>query len=118
MIISLASINSEMKLSLYFQITLQPVQVKGEVDCCKTVRFDSTGPLAESAYAFMIGTYEYVADDEGGVTSSMGVRGIYRCTDCPYELQLYYNPPGGAFSVSMFHNLAMRCAHLVMQVVQ
>ena len=55
----------------------------------------------------MIGTYEYVADDEGGVTSSMGVRGIYRCTDCSYDLQLYYNPPGGAFSVSIFHNLAV-----------
>merc|ERR1711879_629219 len=79
-------------------ITFQPGQVNGEVDCCKTVRFDSTGPLAQSAYAFMIGTYEYVADDEGGVTSSMGVRGIYRCTDCSYDLKLYYNPPGGAFS--------------------
>ena len=55
----------------------------------------------------MIGTYEYVADDEGGVTSSMGVRGIYRCTDCSYDLKLYYNPPGGAFSVSIFHNLAI-----------
>ena len=80
------------------------------------LRFDSTGPLAESAYAFMIGTYEYVADDEGGVNSnSMGVRGIYRCTDCSYDLQLYYNPPGGAFSVSIFHNLAMWCANLVME---
>ena len=111
MIISLASINSEMKSS-NFQITFQPGQVNGEVDCCKTVRFDSTGPLAESMYAFMIGTYEYVADDAGGVT---GVRGIYRCTDCSYELELYYNPPGNAFAVSIFHNSAMRCAHLVMQ---
>merc|ERR1712165_355682 len=75
-------------------ITFQPGQVSGEVDCCKTVRFDSTGPLAESMYAFMIGTYEYVADDAGGNT---GVRGIYRCTDCSYELELYYNPPGNAF---------------------
>ena len=111
MIISLASINSEMKSS-NFQITFQPGQVNGEVDCCKTVRFDSTGPLAESMYAFMIGTYEYVADDAGGDT---GVRGIYRCTDCSYELELYYNPPGNAFAVSIFHNSAMRCAHLVMQ---
>merc|ERR1712244_18306 len=67
-------------------ITFQPGQVNGEVDCCKTVRFDSTGPLAESAYAFMIGTYEYVADDAGG---NLGVRGIYRCTDCSYGLKLY-----------------------------
>ena len=57
-------------------------------------------------YAFMIGTYEYVADDAGGNT---GVRGIYRCTDCSYDLQLYYNPPGGAFSVSIFHNSAIWC---------
>ena len=75
-------------------------------------RFDSTGPLADSMYAFMIGTYEYVADDEGGAT---GVRGIYRCTDCSYDLQLYYNPPGNAFAVSILHNLAVRGAHLVMQ---
>ena len=68
MIISLASISSEMKSSNYFQITFQPGQVNGEVDCCKTVRFDSTGPLAESEYAFMIGTYEYVADDAGDIT--------------------------------------------------
>ena len=99
MIISLASINSEMKSS-NFQITFQPGQVNGEVDCCKTVRFDSTGPLAESVYAFQIGTYEYVADDAGG---DGGVRGIYRCTDCSYELELYYNPPGNAFGVSIFH---------------
>merc|ERR1712039_112072 len=72
-------------------ITFQPGQVNGEVDCCKTVRLDSTG---ESDYAFMIGTYEYVADDAGGST---GVRGIYRCTDCSYELELYYNPPGNPF---------------------
>ena len=114
MIISLASINSEMKSS-NFQITFQPGQVNGEVDCCKTVRFDSTGPLAESMYAFMIGTYEYVADDEGG---DGGVRGIYRCTDCSYELELYYNPPGNPFAVSIFHNSAMSRALISSRVTR
>ena len=114
MIISLASINSEMKSS-NFQITFQPGQVNGEVDCCKTVRFDSTGPLAESEYAFMIGTYEYVADDAGG---NLGVKGIYRCTDCSYELELYYNPPGNPFAVSIFHNSAMSRALISSRVTR
>jgi len=34
--------------------------------CCDTVRFDSTGGLAESENASIIGTYEYVADVAGG----------------------------------------------------
>ena len=51
----------------------------GASACCDTVRFDSTGLLAESENAVIIGTYEYVPDADGG---------YYECTK--NGLYLYY----------------------------
>ena len=51
----------------------------GASACCDTVRFDSTGLLAESENAAIIGTYEYVPDEAGG---------YYECPE--NGLYLYY----------------------------
>ena len=53
--------------------------VAGASACCNTVRFDSTGLLAESENAAIIGTYEYVPDEAGG---------YYMCIE--NGLSLYY----------------------------
>merc|ERR1712154_271179 len=56
--------------------------------CCDTVRFDSTGLLAESENAVIIGTYEYVPDADGG---------YYECTK--NGLYLYYYESRGRWQI-------------------
>ena len=53
--------------------------VAGASACCDNVRFDSTGLLAESENRYIIGDYEYVADEAGG---------YYKCAE--NGLSLYY----------------------------
>ena len=52
--------------------------------CCDYVRFDSTGLLAESDNAGIIGSYKYVPDEAGGYYRSWG-----------NGLALYYYPSRG-----------------------